>query len=262
MKSDSINIRCFGPLQVSNPTGEVRIAGRTSCAVLSALVIHANEPVACGRLAELVWSSDLMPGDPQHALHTHITRLRRLLGNAAIATDQRGYHLVVDPERVDLWRFERAVQSGDQQIQRGRYASAAGHYEQALSECGHHRPLGDLDRSTAGRAERARLIELQLEAEERHAACAMLAHQPIMGDLEPLVMSEPLRELRWAVLMCAQARSGRQADALRSFRRAAAALRDVGLSPGQGLRSVESRILEQDPALGEVEVEELLTAAL
>ena len=60
----------------------------------------------------------------------------------------------------------------------------------------------------------------------------------------------PLRERLRAQHMLALYRSGRQAEALESFRDARRSLVDeLGLEPGRELRELEQAILAQDPAL-------------
>lgn len=248
MATDPVDIRAFGPLRIRRGPTVLDVGGRTGRAVLGALALTPGQPVGVERLSRLVWG-DATPSSPDHALQTHITRLRRQVGAEFIVTDHHGYHLAVDAEAIDIQRFEQSARNGDECLQRSDHDAAARSYGVALAECGHCEPLVDLVRSTAGRAERARLMELQLEVEERHAAAALLAGRPIMSQLEGLAIAEPLRELRWALLMWAQVTAGRQAAALRSFRRAAEALRDVGLSPGPGLQSLENRILHQDVTL-------------
>src|SRR5262249_39162185 len=62
--------------------------------------------------------------------------------------------------------------------------------------------------------------------------------------------AHPYRENLLALLMLALYRSGRQADALDAYRRAARRLRDeLGLEPGRTLQQLETSILRQDPAL-------------
>jgi DNA-binding SARP family transcriptional activator len=50
--------------------------------------------------------------------------------------------------------------------------------------------------------------------------------------------------------MLALYRAGRHADALAAYRDARNALNELGLEPSPGLRTLERRILEHDPALG------------
>ncbi len=259
----TIDIRAFGPLQVRRNGSALAVGGRTGRSVLAALLLSPRQPVGIDRLGQLVWSEGARPTHIDHAVQTHVTRLRRLLGPDVIVTDPSGYHLAVDSDRIDIKRFERQAREGDTWVARRDYPAATAHYHAALGECHHREPLIDLERTTAGRAERARLTELQLEVEERHAASALLAGEPIMSELEGLAVAEPLRELRWTVLMWAQASAGRQAAALRSYRRAQQSLREVGLLPGPDLRALEYRILNQDPSLVQPQlVEELLSVAM
>ena len=60
----------------------------------------------------------------------------------------------------------------------------------------------------------------------------------------------PMRESFWALLMCAQYRAGRQADALASYQRARNTLADeLGIDPGPTLQELERLILAQDRSL-------------
>jgi len=72
----------------------------------------------------------------------------------------------------------------------------------------------------------------------------------VAPQLESLIERYPLRERAYALLMTVLYRAGRQADALRVYRRAEARLaEELGLSPGSELRGLEEAILVQDPAL-------------
>ena len=70
------------------------------------------------------------------------------------------------------------------------------------------------------------------------------------AQLEALVREHPSRERLVGQLMVALYRSGRQADALESYRVARRRLVDeLGLEPGRELQELERAILAQDPAL-------------
>ncbi|HEY2652581.1 MAG TPA: BTAD domain-containing putative transcriptional regulator, partial [Solirubrobacteraceae bacterium] len=72
----------------------------------------------------------------------------------------------------------------------------------------------------------------------------------LVGELEALVREHPLRERLRGQLMLALYRSGRQADALETYRRTRARLIDeLGLEPGPELKELERGILAQDPGL-------------
>jgi hypothetical protein len=72
----------------------------------------------------------------------------------------------------------------------------------------------------------------------------------VIGELEGLVATHPLRERLRGQLMLALYRSGRQAQALEVFQDARRALVDeLGVEPGPSLRELQAAILRQDAAL-------------
>jgi DNA-binding SARP family transcriptional activator len=98
----------------------------------------------------------------------------------------------------------------------------------------------------------ARLEELRRGAEEDLAdvRLALGEHQAAVADLQAGAAAEPLRERRWAQLMLALYRCGRQADALRAYRRLRDLLgRELGIEPSRELAVLEEAILVQKPEL-------------
>ena len=75
-----------------------------------------------------------------------------------------------------------------------------------------------------------------------------------VGELQALVALHPLDERLRAQLMLALYRSGRQADALETYRSSRRLLtEELGLEPSPELRALEQSILRQDEALGRPE---------
>ena len=75
-------------------------------------------------------------------------------------------------------------------------------------------------------------------------------HQEYVAEFELAVSEEPFREQRWAQLMIALYRSGRQTDALRTFQRLSAMLNDeLGIDPSPELITLDKDILGQSPDL-------------
>src|SRR5262249_56557366 len=101
------------------------------------------------------------------------------------------------------------------------------------------------------RLECGRLDDLRLAAlEERiDADLALDRHAALIGELELLVAEHPHRERLRGQLMLALYRSGRQAEALASYREARATLDELGVEPSADLRKLEKRILTQDASL-------------
>lgn len=114
------------------------------------------------------------------------------------------------------------------------------------------RALPELSDQPTGLGEATRLVELRRGGEEdlADARMALGQHASLVGDLEQAVAAEPLRERRWAQLMLALYRCGRQADALRAYQRLRGQLADqLGIEPSPELRALEENILLQKPEL-------------
>ena len=113
--------------------------------------------------------------------------------------------------------------------------------------------LSDLRDGDPALGAEAAAIDDERRAAEDALADALTADGELdraLALLGRLVNEEPLRERRWALLMTALTRAGRQTDALRAYRQAAAVLADrTGLEPGYELRGLETAILLQDPSL-------------
>ena len=113
-------------------------------------------------------------------------------------------------------------------------------------------PLADIDGGMLASAERTRLEELHLDAQEARmdALLATGRHQETLGELETLTGAHPLRERFWYQRLLALYRCGRQAEALRAYQQLRATLVDhLGIEPSPQLRELEAQILRQDPAL-------------
>ena len=101
--------------------------------------------------------------------------------------------------------------------------------------------------------EAARFAELRLTAltERAQIALSLGRQAEVVADLEPLVAHDPTLESLAGLLMVALYRSGRQAEALETYRRTREVLDEsLGLEPSLTLRSLHERVLRQDEALG------------
>jgi YVTN family beta-propeller protein len=91
---------------------------------------------------------------------------------------------------------------------------------------------------------------LTTQIEQIDAELALGRHAQVVGELEALTVAHPYQEKLAAQLMLALYGSGRQADALGVYRTIRGRLdEELGLEPGQELRSLESAILRHDPSL-------------
>jgi predicted ATPase/DNA-binding SARP family transcriptional activator len=246
-----VHVRLLGELEATADDGTaLAIRGSKQRAVLAILALHRGEPVGADRLIDVLWGED-PPGNPANALQALIGNLRRTIGAAAITTSDAGYALAIEPEDLDVVRFERLVSDGRRHLEAGDLGSACDTLRAALGLC-RDEPLVEFAYAEFAAGDRARLEELVLLAHEARAEAevALGRHAEVVGELEALCRAHPLRERMWELLMLALYRAGRQADALRAYADARETLVDeFGLEPGPALRELESRVLNQDPSL-------------
>jgi hypothetical protein len=77
------------------------------------LLAASPRPVTVDSLIDAIWG-DAPPASANGTLQTYVSRLRRIVEPAGgeLAFDETGYRLVVDPDDVDLHRFERLADRG------------------------------------------------------------------------------------------------------------------------------------------------------
>src|SRR3954470_13707468 len=245
-----LEFRILGPLEVIDDDRRIELGGARQRAVLAILLLHRGETVSVDRIVDLMWG-ERPPATAVKTVQVYVSHLRRALVEPVVVSSRGGYALVVDAERVDALRFERLVEGGGTALGDGDPVRAAELLRCALAVW-RGPALGDLAYERFAQDAAARLEEARLSAvEERVEADLRLGrHAELVAELESLVRAHPLREHLRAQHMLALYRSGRQADALESFRDARRALLDeLGLEPGRELRELEQAVLEQDPAL-------------
>jgi DNA-binding SARP family transcriptional activator len=226
------------------------LGGPKPRALLAVLLLSQNEVVSADRLIEGLWGED-SPERGAAALRVNVSRLRKALPRDVLATRSPGYVLRVEPDELDLLRFERLVDEGRSLLGRGRTADASDRLREALS-LWRGSPLADFAYESFAQPAIARLEEIRLAAIELRvdADLALAGHDAVVGELEALVAEHPLRERLRTQLMTALYRSGRQVEALDAYRDARRALVDeLGIEPSATLQELEQAILRQDPAL-------------
>jgi DNA-binding SARP family transcriptional activator len=240
-----MEFRLLGPLEIRTSDGTLPLGGEKQRALLALLLLNANRVVARDRLVDELWG-ERPPETAVATIQVYVSRLRKLLPEGTLATRPPGYVLAVEPDAVDLQRFERLVGAA-------RDADPARSSELLREALALWRgpPLAEFAEEPFARAAAGRLEELRLAALEQRveADLELGRHAELVGELEGLVAEHPHRERLHGQLMLALYRAGRQADALAAYRRARAALDELGLEPGAALRQLERQILAQDPEL-------------
>ena len=84
------------------------LAGRNQRALLTLLLLRANEAVSAERLVDQLWGEH-PPRTATTSLQNTVSQLRKLLGPGLLHTRPTGYLLEVDGDQLDLARFEQLV---------------------------------------------------------------------------------------------------------------------------------------------------------
>jgi DNA-binding SARP family transcriptional activator len=245
-----MDFRILGPLEVEAEGRQVALRGPRQRALLAVLLLHAGEALSTDRLIELLWG-DRPPAGARKALSVRVSELRKTVGHDVIATRPGGYAIEIEPDRLDLRRFEALCAAGREALAGPRADVASQRLSEALA-LWRGPPLADLAFEPFAQHEIPRLEELRIAAiEDRIDADLDLGrHGELTAELRHLVHEHPLHERLWRQLMLALYRCGRQADALAAYRDARRMLVDeLGIEPGRALRDLEAAILAQDPAL-------------
>jgi YVTN family beta-propeller protein len=245
-----IDFRILGPLEVSDGERPASIGGARQRAVLAILLLHRGEVVSVDRLVDELWG-ERSPETATKTVQVYVSRIRKALGDGVVITRGGGYVLDVEAEQIDADRFERIAAAGRTTLRRGDAHEARRLLGEAL-ELWTGAALADFAYESFAQAEIGRLEELRLATLEQRieADLALGEHGKLAPELETLVREHPARERFRAQLILALYRSGRQAEALESYRDARRALVDeLGIDPSRELQELERAILTQDPAI-------------
>jgi DNA-binding SARP family transcriptional activator len=245
-----IEFRVLGSFEVADGDLPLAVGSPQQRALLAVLLLCRGEPVSSDRLIDALWG-ERPPASAVKIVQGYVSGLRRVLGDGMLVTRGRGYQLRAEAGQTDAERFESLAADGRLALDAGDARTAADTLRQALG-LWRGPALTDFAYRAFAAPEIARLEEARLSAVEDRidAELALSRHVELACELEALVRVHPSRERLVGQLMLALYRSGRQADALQSYRAAhRRLLEDLGLVPGRGLQELERAILAQDPAL-------------
>jgi DNA-binding SARP family transcriptional activator/tetratricopeptide (TPR) repeat protein len=245
-----MRFRVLGPVRVWSAECEVGLGSPKQRLICGVLALEANRLIAVDTLVELLWPENA-PNTARRTLQAYVSRLRTSLaassGDAAVAVIRRGggYELVCDPDLVDAHRFQRLVGQA-----RGAADETGAELLREALALWQGPPLADVA-DEEFRERRCRgLLDARLAAVEQLAETELRLgrHERLVEELTVLAREHPDRQRLVGALMLALHRSGRGAQALRTFettRRLLAS--DLGIDPSPDLRRAYQEVLRDGP---------------
>ena len=155
-----LEFRILGPLEVREDDAPLQLSGQKQRALLALLLLDANRVVSTDRILDALWG-DQPPRTAPTSLQNFVSQLRKLLGPETLVTKPPGYQLRVEPDQVDLDRFERLVTDARTEPAEARAAKL----RQALA-LWRGPPLSDLEFEAFAQGEIGRLEEFRLTVVE------------------------------------------------------------------------------------------------
>jgi DNA-binding SARP family transcriptional activator/pimeloyl-ACP methyl ester carboxylesterase len=245
-----VDFRILGPLEVHDADRALKIGAGKQRALLALLLLNANRTVASERIVDELWGEQV-PESASKMVQVYVSQLRKVLPGDVLRTRPPGYVAELEPDQLDLRRFDRLAAAGREALAEGAGERASALLTEALA-LWRGPALAEFASEPFATPEGARLEELRLAAlEDRiEADLACGRSTEVVGELESLIARHPLRESLRRRQMLALYRSGRHAEALAAYQQARRALaEELGLEPSPALRELQRQILSHDPAL-------------
>jgi DNA-binding SARP family transcriptional activator len=245
-----MQIDLLGPLRLSVQGEPVSITAAKERATLALLALRIGSTVSTVDLEWALWG-EREPKTANNVLKNYMTNLRKLLPPDSIEHISQGYRLNGAKNCVDVYRFERGCNQGRALLASGHPGAAVAWLDRAL-QLWRGEPLLDLADGATGTTETVGLNERRANAEEDlfEGRLQLGEHVGLVADLRAAVESEPLRQRRWAQLMLALYRSGRQSEALSAYQRYHDLLvEEHGLEPSADLVTLDRAIATNSPDL-------------
>ncbi|TQM38163.1 BTAD domain-containing putative transcriptional regulator [Pseudonocardia cypriaca] len=248
-RAPGVVLRVLGDFTVTVDDRVVTLGGPRQKAVLARILAGADEAVSAEQLVDDVWG-ERSAESTVASVHAYVSRLRRLLGGAAIPRRGGRYLIDRDVVTVDADLFVDDVSRGRAALARGADSAAAAILGAALARWHGADAFGTMRDAhflapLAARWEELRVLAAEALA-DAHARCGRAGDDVTL--LHELAERDPLRESVAVRLVRALYAAGRQADALTAFERCRHALAEqLGVDPTPELRRVHAAVLAQEP---------------
>ncbi|MEU5002199.1 BTAD domain-containing putative transcriptional regulator [Streptomyces sp. NPDC021622] len=241
----------LGPVRAWLGTEQLSMGSPQQRALLAALLMRDGRTATASELIDALWG-DEPPSQALAAVRTYASRLRKVLPPGVLVSESGGYAVVVADGALDLTLAEDLWAEAEKARGVADLCQARTLVNKALS-LWDGEPLANVPGPYA-ETQRARLEEWRLQLLESRLDMDLEVgcHAESVSELTALTAAHPLRERLRELLMLALYRSGRQAEALAVYADTRRLLADeLGVDPRPGLKELQQRILQADPALAE-----------
>ncbi|MEU6677958.1 BTAD domain-containing putative transcriptional regulator [Streptomyces sp. NPDC046925] len=241
----------LGPVRAWHGAEQLSMGSPQQRALLAALLLRDGRTATAHELIDALWG-DEPPSQALAAVRTYASRLRKVLPAGVLVSESGGYAIAAADGALDLSLAEDLWAEAEKARGVGDLCQARALVNKALG-LWHGEPLANVPGPYA-ETERTRLEEWRLQLLESRLDMDLEVgcHAEAVSELTALTAAHPLRERLRELLMLALYRSGRQAEALAVYADTRRLLADeLGVDPRTGLKELQQRILQADPALAE-----------
>ncbi|APY87737.1 AfsR family transcriptional regulator [Streptomyces alfalfae] len=241
----------LGPVRAWHGEEQLPTGSPQQRALLAALLLREGRTATASELIDALWGEE-PPSQALAAVRTYASRLRKVLPAGVLVSESGGYSVQVADGALDLAAAEDLWAAAEKSRGAGDLCQARTLVNRALA-LWHGEPLAGVPGPYAD-TQRTRLEEWRLQLIETRLDMDLEqgCHAEAVSELTALTAAHPLRERLRELLMLALYRSGRQAEALAVYADTRRLLADeLGVDPRPGLKELQQRILQADPALAE-----------
>ncbi|MFD7815443.1 BTAD domain-containing putative transcriptional regulator [Streptomyces sp. NPDC059785] len=251
-EENSLRLAILGPLRVWRQGAELHLGPPKQQSVLALLLVQAGQPVPLHHLVDSLWGDD-PPERAVNVVHRHVGALRRLLEPGltqrsdahVLVRAAGGYRLDVGEDAVDLLRFRRLRDAGQEAVESDRPGEAADLLLQALS-LRRGPTAASLPPGLRSHTDFAGVDAEFLRAAQAAAAAALASGrtEQALPLLRQAAQEDSLNEALQAGFIRVLAAEGFTAQALEQFQRIRTRLADeLGVDPGPELRAAQAHVL-------------------
>ncbi|MGY5057060.1 BTAD domain-containing putative transcriptional regulator [Streptomyces sp. 900105755] len=248
----ALRFSVLGPVRAWRAGEPLNTGSPQQRALLAALLLREGRTATAAELIDALWGPE-PPSQALAAVRTYASRLRKILDPGVLVSESGGYAVRgLGEGALDVAAAQDLAAAAEKARGAGDLRQARDALNRALA-LWDGEPLAGVPGPYAD-AQRTRLEEWRLQLLESRLDMDLEqgCHAEAVSELTALTAAHPLRERLRELLMLALYRSGRQAEALAVYadtRRLLA--EELGVDPRSGLRDLQQRILQADPALAE-----------